>query len=188
MLGRLLIRVGVPGLALGVLLGVTSPCAAQIGFGRGAGFGIGFGGFYPAGWGGYPMMGFGSGIGISRGMPGGPYYSGDYYGGYYAPAYYDYAPAYNYDAGYYAAPPRLGDSDVLLDVLVPADARVWVNGEATTQTGGQRRYLTNDLTPGRTYTYSIKARWTEDGKPVEYERKVKVHGGQERVVNFNVPR
>jgi uncharacterized protein (TIGR03000 family) len=177
---------GVPALALTMLLGVTSPCKAQIGFGRG--FGIGFGGT-PAGWGGYPMMGFGSGISISRGMPGGPYYSGGYYGGYYyAPAYsYDYAPTYGYDAGYYTAPPRLGDTDFLLDVRVPADATVWVNGEATTQTGAQRRYLTNDLTPGRTYTYSIKARWTEDGQPVETVRRVKVHGGQERVVNFIVP-
>jgi uncharacterized protein (TIGR03000 family) len=199
MLRRILVQLGVAALALATLLGVTSPCSAQIGFGRGAGVGIGFGGFSPAGWGGYPMMGFGSGIGISRGLPGGPNYSGGYYtGGYNSPSYYSYTPTYygnaplhtynNYNGGYYAVRPHLGDSDVVLDVRVPADAKVWVNGEATTQTGAERRYLTNDLTPGRSYVYSIKARWTEDGKPIEYERKVKVHGGQERVVNFNVPR
>lgn len=182
MLRRVLFQVALPAV---VLLGMTSPCPAQMmAFPGRGGFGIGIGGT-PAGWGGYPMMGFGSGIGISRGMPGGPYYSGYNYGGYY-----DYTPAYyNYDARYYAYPqtPPITDSDVILDVRVPSAAQVWVNGELTTQTGSERHYTTNDLTPGRTYTYSIKARWMADGKPVEYERKVKVRGGEERLVNFRVP-
>ena len=188
-------------LALGLLLGATSRSEAQLFRGGRIGLGIGFGGYgYPAGWGGYPMMGYGSGVGIGFGRG---YYRGGPYSSYgYSPYYYDYSP-YNYgyapatdDAGYqnpayyqsaYAAAPTLSDSDVLLDVRVPASARVWVNGDATTQTGSRREYISNDLTPGKSYIYTIKARWTEGGKPVEREKRVRVHGGERQVVDFGVP-
>lgn len=190
------------GLAVAVVLGAATPSEAQI-FGRGGmGFGIGFGRYgYPGGWGGYPMMGYGSGIGFGRGFYGGPYYSSYGYSPYYnyGPSYSTYQPQYYgqpynyqgqanyYQSAYQAQPMSLTERDVLLDVRVPNSAEVWVNGDATTQTGARREFMTNDLTPGKTYTYSIKARWNENGKPIEREKKVRVHGGEQKVVDFNVP-
>src|SRR4029079_14264635 len=82
--------------------------------------------------------------------------------------------------------PALADNDVLLRVYVPDSAQVWINGAPTTQTGTAREYITTDLTPGRAYTYAIKASWMEDGKPVEREQKVKVRAGEVRRVNLHV--
>ncbi len=46
------------------------------------------------------------------------------------------------------------DDSAMLTVSVPADARVFVNGHATTSTGETRTYISRNLRPGATYTYT----------------------------------
>jgi uncharacterized protein (TIGR03000 family) len=137
-----------------------------------------------------------------------PNYSNSYYmpqtygnaGLNYAPS-----PSYNPGSTYYRHPydPRTSDGEfyqpsrtvpqplaasaVLFKVHVPESAQVWINGDATTQTGADREYLSDDLSPRKKYTYSIKARWMEDGKMVERKQDIAVRGGEERVVNFVTP-
>ena len=41
----------------------------------------------------------------------------------------------------------------LLTVSVPADARVYINGKATSSTGSFRQYASPNLSQGKTYTY-----------------------------------
>jgi uncharacterized protein (TIGR03000 family) len=174
----------------------------------------GWHGAYPygyRGWGywGYPgWWGPGIGIGIGAGYWGYPYYGYPYPYPYPYPVYvnssYDpTTPAGAPPAG--TAPPtgppppganppgpnapvRLTDSDVLINVRVPADATVWMNGAPTNQTGGRREFISSGLQPGRTYTFSIRAQWTgPDGKVIAQERQVSVQGGERRNVDFFAP-
>jgi uncharacterized protein (TIGR03000 family) len=77
---------------------------------------------------------------------------------------------------------------VLVDVKVPkADAEIWFEGKKTNQTGTARQFSSPLLTPGRDYTYAIRARWVEDGKEVNRTRRVDVHAGDHVTVDFTRP-
>jgi len=70
-------------------------------------------------------------------------------------------------------------------VLVPADAVVEIDGTATKQTGASRLFVSPALVPGKTYSYTIKATWTDaSGKSVSDEQAVKVRAGEESVVDL----
>lgn len=157
------------------------------GYHHGGGYYGGYRGYYP-----YYGSGFYFGVG---GYP--YYYGGGYYGGGYGSGYYD--PGYGYNTDYYYAPSAAGyppqgppqddavpltDADALFSVRVPASATIWVNGDKTSQTGAQREFITNGLTPGKSYTYEIRARWMQNGQEVDRVQKVKVQGGERRVVDF----
>jgi uncharacterized protein (TIGR03000 family) len=71
-----------------------------------------------------------------------------------------------------------------LDVNVPADGQIWVEGEKTTQTGTQRHFISPSLTPGKEYTYDIKAQWQENGKEVTRTKHVQVRPGEHFTVDF----
>ncbi len=76
------------------------------------------------------------------------------------------------------------DNRARIWLAVPADARVWFDGEPTKQTGALRHFLSQPLAPGRSYTYTVRVRWTQDGKPVEEERRVRVRAGASSELNF----
>jgi uncharacterized protein (TIGR03000 family) len=85
---------------------------------------------------------------------------------------------------YYLEP---GSSAVLLNVRVPANAEVLVDGQRTTQTGQSRQFVSPPLAPGFEYTYTVEARWQENGQPVTKTRRVSVRPGRETIVDFNQP-
>jgi uncharacterized protein (TIGR03000 family) len=72
---------------------------------------------------------------------------------------------------------ELPGSDAHISLTVPADAQVWFDGNPTRQTGTRRNYVSPPLTPGPTYTYTLRVRWIQDGAPVEENRRVHVHAG-----------
>ena len=149
---------------------------------RGGGWGGYYGGY--GGYGYYPYGGFG------RGLWGGYPYYGRSYGGYYDsyPYYNDYsAPSYgvpSYSAPMANAPAPLPDNAALIDVRVPGNAEVWIDDQKTNQTGSMREFVTPALNPGQEYSYDIRARWTENGQPVERDRKVTFHAGDRLAVNL----
>jgi uncharacterized protein (TIGR03000 family) len=57
-------------------------------------------------------------------------------------------------------------------------AKIWFDGAATSQTGEYRTFTTPPLDGGKTYSYSVKARWLEDGRPVVRTRTVNVEAGE----------
>jgi uncharacterized protein (TIGR03000 family) len=77
-------------------------------------------------------------------------------------------------------------STAIVEVRLPREeARVWFDGAATEQTGTLRTYVSpSNLTPGRDYRYSVRARWTENGQPVEQNRDVVVRSGERARVDF----
>jgi uncharacterized protein (TIGR03000 family) len=75
---------------------------------------------------------------------------------------------------------------VLLNLQVPASAKVWIEGQETQVTGTSRSFVSPRLNPGQ-YTYNVKAQWTENGKQVTRERKVQVRPNQTVRINLQQP-
>ena len=73
-------------------------------------------------------------------------------------------------------------------VTVPEGATVYVEGQALkTQTGTTRQFVSPPLTPGKAYTYDIRATWTgPDGKKVERTVSVDIRAGARESVAFIV--
>jgi uncharacterized protein (TIGR03000 family) len=72
----------------------------------------------------------------------------------------------------------------IMDVRVPADAEIWFEGAKTGQSGPKRTFVSPPLEKGQAFTYEIRARWTEGGKPVEQTRQVNVRAGEQVQVDF----
>jgi uncharacterized protein (TIGR03000 family) len=66
---------------------------------------------------------------------------------------------------------------VTLVAHVPENAQVWVEDDATTSRGDLRTYQSPPLTPGRTYTYTVRVAWVENGKVVSQTRHFPVKAG-----------
>jgi uncharacterized protein (TIGR03000 family) len=81
-------------------------------------------------------------------------------------------------------PPATEPQSVNVKVIVPADAQVWFENRATTQQGMERLFQSPPLEPNQDFTYTIKARWMENGQAVTRERQVHVQAGQSVTVDF----
>ena len=79
--------------------------------------------------------------------------------------------------------PREGD-DAILTVNVPEDARVYINGKATSTPGTKRSYVSRRLKPGKIYTYRVKVVLDRDGSEIVRNKTVKLSTGLERMVAF----
>src|SRR5207245_10829800 len=110
------------------------------------------------------------------GTYGSPYYGGYYYNqpsyNYGDPSYNYFQPSYGYvdsarPTPYYYPETSAGageDQDpnvAMLQVRVPENAEIWFAGSKTNQTGPVRHFVSPSLQPGRTFTYEIRARWTD---------------------------
>jgi uncharacterized protein (TIGR03000 family) len=73
---------------------------------------------------------------------------------------------------------------VQINVRVPADAEVWVEGTKTEQTGTRRTFVSPPLNPDETYIYTVRARWHGADGEVVRTRKAQVSGGDEITLNF----
>jgi uncharacterized protein (TIGR03000 family) len=76
--------------------------------------------------------------------------------------------------------------DGMLAVKVPADARIFVNGQETSSTGENRQYISRNLQPGYNYTYEVRAELVRDGKKVEEVKTIDVRAGEVAKVAFNL--
>jgi uncharacterized protein (TIGR03000 family) len=78
----------------------------------------------------------------------------------------------------------LSRDSVLLAVQVPADAKVFVNDNATRSMGAQRRYMSRGLQTGREYTYTVRAEVTRDGQTLTETQVVRVQAGEISTLAF----
>lgn len=200
---------GIGGRNWGVNVGNTPFYGGGFGYGNPGywgGYPGGWGGGYPGRWG-YNNPGF---YGYNPGFYG--YNSGFYgyaprnsfgitltpgvrnYGSYYTSP----QTTYDYGSSGYSAGTVYGAGDTgyaygamaptnaaRLNVRVPAaDAEVWVAGQPTQQRGIQREFVSPPLNPEKSYTYEVKARWTENGRTVERAREVPVSANAVATVDF----
>ena len=80
--------------------------------------------------------------------------------------------------------PKLNENGVL-SILVPRDAKVTINGLLTKTSGNMRRYICDDLRPGNTYDYEVKAEIVRDGKVVTEVQMVSLTAGERGRVAFH---
>ena len=73
----------------------------------------------------------------------------------------------------------------LLTVLVPADARIYVNDLATSSVGTERQYLSRNLRNGARYNYQVRAEVVRNGKPVTETKSIKLAAGQNVELAFD---
>jgi uncharacterized protein (TIGR03000 family) len=70
-------------------------------------------------------------------------------------------------------------------VSVPVDARLSIDGAATTSTSTQRVFVSPALSFGREYHYTLQAEFVQDGKVVKVSKEVAVKAGDETQVRFD---
>ncbi len=86
---------------------------------------------------------------------------------------------------YYNAGTMTGDRPAIINVRVPAQAQVWFDDvPVTTGAGAFRQFLSPPLEPGYRYSYEIRARWMDNGRPVERSQKVTFRPGEQATVNL----
>jgi uncharacterized protein (TIGR03000 family) len=114
---------------------------------------------------------------------------------YYAPpstTYYNYAPAYTASApitrrqSYYYAPAETSpvNNRVTLNLTVPVDAKIWIEGSPTALGGWQRQFVSPPIEPGYNYTYHLQVSWMQGGREVTRNRQITVHAGDVIDVSF----
>jgi uncharacterized protein (TIGR03000 family) len=69
-------------------------------------------------------------------------------------------------------------------VMVPANARLSVDGHVTSSTSARRVLVTPALQVGAEYSYSLTAEIVRDGQTVAETQNVTVRGGQTTNVSF----
>ncbi len=74
---------------------------------------------------------------------------------------------------------------IYLTVNVPGNAKVFVNGNATTSTGAVRQYVSRGLEPGKSYKFEIRAEVEGvDGTVMTEEKSVAIAAGEREQLQF----
>jgi uncharacterized protein (TIGR03000 family) len=82
-----------------------------------------------------------------------------------------------------ALPPATNPA--LLEVQVPEQATVYVNGLKTKSTGSSRRYAWKALAPGRVEDVEVRAEITRNGKLIQQTKTAHMRGGVSSRVSFD---
>jgi uncharacterized protein (TIGR03000 family) len=73
---------------------------------------------------------------------------------------------------------------VSLEMNVPADASVWIDGQATKQQGVDRHFVSPPLQVGLRYCYDIRVQWAVGSKTLERSRRVHFQAGDQVRINL----
>jgi len=71
-----------------------------------------------------------------------------------------------------------------VQVRLPADAKLFVEGKPLSVTNGERIFVTPPLPADREAVYAFKVEYTRDGETVAHTRKVRVRAGATTLVDF----
>jgi uncharacterized protein (TIGR03000 family) len=83
-----------------------------------------------------------------------------------------------------ATPVRAADRVARVKVVLPADAKLYVDGVALESRGATRSFETPQLEPGQKYSYTLTAEVLRDGQKRDFVRTVTVEAGKEVTVEF----
>lgn len=92
----------------------------------------------------------------------------------------------------FGPPPQSYETQTPVDqatviVTLPADARLYVDGQLMTLTGTVRTFRAPGLRPNAKYTYTIRVEMERNGKKVEDSKTVEIQPGQTTQVLFTEP-
>jgi uncharacterized protein (TIGR03000 family) len=71
-----------------------------------------------------------------------------------------------------------------LEVHLPDNAELWVDGVKTSQSGATREFVSPDLPPGQQYFYELRATWHDQGRQVTETRRVSFRASEKVDVDF----
>jgi uncharacterized protein (TIGR03000 family) len=71
--------------------------------------------------------------------------------------------------------------------MLPADAKLSIEGRPTVSTSVSRVFESPSLTPGKTFYYELKATAVRGGKTETVTKKVAVRAGKETRVEIEIP-
>jgi uncharacterized protein (TIGR02246 family) len=74
-----------------------------------------------------------------------------------------------------------------LQVRLPADARLTIDGAPTPLTGPVRTFISDEMKPGSAYDYELRATWSEGGRQRSAGKKITVRPGDNIVVDLTTP-
>ena len=74
-----------------------------------------------------------------------------------------------------------------ISVTVPDNAKVYINGYETKMPGVNRKYVVNDLEPGKMYDYEVRIVAQVNGRTVDETQFVTLSYGQQGVLAFGKP-
>jgi uncharacterized protein (TIGR03000 family) len=83
--------------------------------------------------------------------------------------------------------PQTASGSATIVVSLPADAKLTIDGEATTSTSDHRVFLSPSLPTGQAYHYTLKAEIVVDGKTQVVSEVVAVRAGEETKVTLSAP-
>lgn len=78
-----------------------------------------------------------------------------------------------------------GNDTTILNIELPEDALVYVNGRPTRSTGSSRSFVARRLEPGKDYSFEVRAILHEGDRELVRNQLVTVRGGQARQVKFD---
>ena len=81
--------------------------------------------------------------------------------------------------------PAVVASKAMLDVQVPEDAEVYVNGASTQSTGTSRRYIWSQLRPGRIIEVEVRVELTLAGKRIQQTKKTQIRADELGSLSFD---
>jgi uncharacterized protein (TIGR03000 family) len=158
----------------------------------GGGYYGGYGRGYYGGYGWTPYLGLG--LGYPYGYAYGPSVN-NYYNTY--PSY-DYgvpnvastapvAPPLDYQSFYPAPAVAMTNGPAELNVILPAAGSVSFGGVQEQQAAGPHLYETPSINAGSKYSYTVQARWMQNGQPVTRTRNVQFQAGERINIDFTNP-
>ncbi len=75
----------------------------------------------------------------------------------------------------------------MIQMSVPEDSVVFVNGYQTHMTGTERNFTANNLIPGEIYDFEIKVLYSDNGEPKEMVKNTSLIPGSTSYLAFDVP-
>jgi uncharacterized protein (TIGR03000 family) len=93
---------------------------------------------------------------------------------------------YNYPANVTSQLKNPNDAGFIVRVPDP-NAEVWFENYQTQQRGIVRQYESEPLAANYTYTFTVRARWNQNGQSMDQTRQINAQAGQNLVVDFSTP-
>lgn len=79
----------------------------------------------------------------------------------------------------------LRTNSAVLNLVLPAEAKVYINDQLTQTEGDHRSYVSRNLKEDRDYDYRVKAVLTRDGKETVRTQMVKMRPGLNKTIEFD---
>lgn len=82
------------------------------------------------------------------------------------------------------ATPAVPGNSVIMNLRVPPEARVYINGKATTAKGSERNFRLDNLAEGK-YPYEVRVELQRDGQKLVESKTVQLETGKRTYASFN---